>query len=101
MTVRSIKSNNGTDLTISIKGHFNSKIQQDFRNTFENEENIHDSYTVDLSETSSLDSSAIGVLLMLRDHAGGKSADINIVNCNPDVRKSLDFYQFEKIFTIT
>ncbi|MEL7399518.1 MAG: STAS domain-containing protein, partial [Pseudomonadota bacterium] len=58
------------------------------------------SYTVDMGGTSYLDSSALGMLLLLRDHAGGDSADVKIVNCNQDVRKILTISNFEQLFKI-
>ena len=47
-----------------------------------------------------LDSSALGMLLLLRDHAGGDTANIKIVNCNPDVKKILTISNFEQLFSI-
>ena len=47
-----------------------------------------------------LDSSALGMLLLLRDHAGGESAQIRIVHCNADVRRILNISNFEQLFTI-
>ena len=40
------------------------------------------------------------MLLLLRDHAGGDSADVRIVHCNPDVRKVLSISNFEQLFSI-
>ena len=40
------------------------------------------------------------MLLLLRDYAGGDSAQILIVNCNPDVRKILSISNFEQLFKI-
>ena len=60
----------------------------------------HSRYVVDLNRTTYLDSSALGMLLLLRDHAGGDSAEIKIVNCNQDVKKILTISNFEQLFTI-
>lgn len=57
-------------------------------------------YTVDLKDTTYLDSSALGMLLLLRDHAGGDNSLIRLVNCNPDVRKILAISNFEQLFNI-
>nr|NIQ11660.1 anti-anti-sigma factor [Gammaproteobacteria bacterium] len=42
----------------------------------------------------------LGMLLLLRDHAGGDNSSIEIVNCNPDVKKILTISNFEQLFTI-
>ena len=55
---------------------------------------------VDLKGATYLDSSALGMLLLLRDHAGGDHARISLVNCNPDVRKTLSISNFEQLFQI-
>jgi anti-anti-sigma factor len=55
---------------------------------------------VDLSDTTYLDSSALGMLLLLRDYAGGDSARIVIENCNNDVRRILSISNFEQLFNI-
>jgi len=57
-------------------------------------------YIVDLKDATYLDSSALGMLLLLRDHAGGETAHVRIVNCNPDVRKILTISNFEQLFNI-
>ena len=57
-------------------------------------------YVVDLKDATYLDSSALGMLLLLRDHAGGDSSQVKIVNCNADVKKILSISNFEQLFTI-
>jgi anti-anti-sigma regulatory factor len=53
-----------------------------------------------MKETTYLDRSALGMLLLLRDHAGGDTANIKIMNCNPDVKKILTISNFEQLFSI-
>ena len=53
-----------------------------------------------MSDTTYLDSSALGMLLLLRDHAGGDLSSIKIINCNEDVRKILVISNFGRLFTI-
>ncbi len=53
-----------------------------------------------MSETTYLDSSALGMLLLLRDHAGGDDSAIEIVNCSADVKKILTISNFEQLFDI-
>ncbi|MEJ2755264.1 MAG: STAS domain-containing protein, partial [Gammaproteobacteria bacterium] len=75
--------------------------QQEFRYVYEKTRQVPSSYIVDLKETTYLDSSALGMLLLLRDHAGGDNADIRITNCNPDVKKILAISNFEQLFNIS
>ncbi|MDX1589306.1 MAG: STAS domain-containing protein, partial [Oleiphilaceae bacterium] len=57
-------------------------------------------YVVDMNTTTYLDSSALGMLLLLRDYAGGDRADVRIENCNGDVRRILTISNFEQLFDI-
>ncbi|HET9819568.1 MAG TPA: STAS domain-containing protein [Rhodanobacteraceae bacterium] len=43
------------------------------------------SYVVDLGSVTSMDSSALGMLLLLCEHAGGDDADIRIVNADAEL----------------
>ena len=93
----SIKSG---ELIIKIAGRFDFSSHQDFRKTYESLDEKVKNYIIDFSETSYLDSSALGMLLLLRDYAGGESDNIKITNCCDDVRKILTISNFEQLFTI-
>ena len=69
MSVVTEVSPNGQKLTISIKGRFDFAKHQEFRESYEDKE--LSAVVVDLKEATYLDSSALGMLLLLRDHAGG------------------------------
>ncbi|OCR24680.1 anti-anti-sigma factor [Pseudomonas syringae] len=86
-------------LTIFITGRFDFASHQDFRNAYENRTNVRN-YVVDLKGTNYLDSSALGMLLLLRDHAGGEHSRIQLVNCSSDVIKILTISNFSKLFKI-
>lgn len=99
MTVTSELSADGRQLTLFIEGRFDFAAHQDFRAAYE--ESPQDlSYVVDLLGTQYLDSSALGMLLLLRDHAGGDKAVVRLINCTPDVRTILAISNFSKLFQI-
>lgn len=100
MTISAQLSADGQELLISIDGRFDFSAHQDFRDAYERMDASPRRYRVDLSSASYLDSSALGMLLLLRDHAGGDSAQISLVNCRPDVRKILAISNFEQLFKI-
>ena len=101
MSVVTEVSPDGQTLTISIKGRFDFGRHQEFRESYEKLEKKPESDVVDLRKATYLDSSALGMLLLLRDHAGGDSSDIRVVNSNSDVRKILAISNFDKLFDIT
>lgn len=100
MPIESCRSDDNQTLIIKIEGRFDFSTHQAFRDAYEQGGEKFDSYVVDLSEATYLDSSALGMLLLLRDYAGGDNASIAIENCNKDVRKILTISNFEQLFTI-
>ncbi len=100
MGVQSTIDPSGKKLVIKVDGRFDFSAHQEFRDAYENISSDVNSYVVDLGSTSYLDSSALGMLLLLRDHAGGDTADIVITKCNDDVKKILTISNFEQLFTI-
>jgi HptB-dependent secretion and biofilm anti anti-sigma factor len=91
---------NGDELLIAISGRFDFSAHQEFRKAYEEADSKPATYVIDLKETTYLDSSALGMLLLLRDYAGGDSAQISINNCNNDVKKILTISNFEQLFKI-
>lgn len=101
MPITSQPSADGQELTIVIRGRFDFASHQEFRDAYERVNVTPKRYRIDLSNTTYLDSSALGMLLLLRDHAGGDSAQISLVNCSGDVRKILAISNFEQLFQIS
>ena len=100
MTISRQLSEDNNELIINVEGRFDFSAHQDFRSAYEDVELQPESYAVDMTNTTYLDSSALGMLLLLRDHAGGDSASIRITNCNDDVRKILVISNFGRLFSI-
>jgi anti-anti-sigma factor len=98
MSVTSSLTDN--QLTIKVSGKFDFSCHQDFRATYENLTEKPEAFVVDMSETTYLDSSALGMLLLLRDFAGGDSAKVILKNCNGEIKKILAISNFEQLFEI-
>ena len=101
MSVVTEISPDGKKLTISIKGRFDFAKHQEFRESYENLDRKPESFEVNLKDATYLDSSALGMLLLLRDHAGGDNSDIRVVNSSTDVKKILAISNFDKLFDIS
>ena len=101
MSVESDVSLDGKKLTIVVKGRFDFGSHQTFRDAYARFYKVPESYVVDLKETTYMDSSALGMLLLLRDHAGGDQSEVRVVNSNSDVRKILAISNFDKLFDIS
>lgn len=101
MSVESEVSPDGQKLTISIKGRFDFGKHQEFRDSYEKLNKTPSAIVVDLKDATYLDSSALGMLLLLRDHAGGENSDVRVINGSSDVRKILAISNFDKLFDIS
>lgn len=100
MTVTSELSPDRQQLTIFIEGRFDFGAHQEFRAAYQDRPgNLN--YVVDLRGIQYLDSSALGMLLLLRDHAGGDSARVRLINCTPDVIKILTISNFSRLFQLS
>lgn len=100
MPITAHREDDGQTLVIRVDGRFDFSTHQAFRDAYEQADSAVKRYVVDLSNATYLDSSALGMLLLLRDHAGGDSARISIENCNSDVRRILSISNFEQLFRI-
>ena len=100
MSITSNLSDKGDVLTIVVQGRFDFSALQLFRNSYEKISPRPSKFIIDLRESDYLDSSALGMLLALRDYAGGDSANINIVNCNPDIKKILVITKLDELFSV-
>ncbi len=101
MAISSTMSPDNKVLTIKVDGRFDASSLDEFRKCYENlPHEAPDRYNVDLKNAIYLDSSALGMLLVLRDYAGGENARITITNCSPEVKKIFTISSFEQLFTI-
>lgn len=101
MSISSSLSGDGATLTITVNGRFDATLLDEFRRSYEDIAGpAVKNYNVDLGKTEHLDSSALGMLLVLRDYAGGDKAMITISNCSPEVKKIFSISSFEQLFKI-
>ena len=92
----------GNTATIDMTGRFDFNVQRDFKDTYDPQlknaavTNIH----INLSGVDYLDSSALGMLLMLRERAAASGKSLKLCKPNPSVAQILEIANFSKLFTI-
>lgn len=99
MSVTHTVGDGGNEITINVSGKFDFNVHQDFRNAYRNEK-PGAKYKIKMDGTDYIDSSALGMLLLLREHAGNDKADITISGCKDEIRKILSIANFERLFDI-
>ena len=99
MSVTSNESDDGKVVTIHVNGRFDFSAHQEFMQAYKGHPKGEKRSVVDLKNTEYLDSSAMGMLLQLRDF-GDKSSEIEIVNGNEAVQEILRIANFDKLFKV-
>lgn len=101
MEIQTSLSEDESTLTLSLFGKFDYTCQQQFQSAYEAVSPKPGKFVLDALELHSLDSSALGMLLLLRNHAGGDDADVSIINAKPDILKLLQTCKFDELFAVT
>ena len=93
-------SEDNKSATIKINGRFDFSLHNDFRKSYKDVSLPSGQYIVDLSGTDYLDSSALGMLLLLKEHAESQSSIVRLVNFSEDIREILTIASFDKLFSL-
>lgn len=99
MPVISKISTEENTVDIRVTGRFDFSVHREFRDAYRDTDPEAD-YCVDLSEAEYLDSSALGMLLLLHEHAGGQDGRVVLKVEAPQIRKILTIAKFDRLFTI-
>ena len=91
------------EVVIRLNGRFDFNAHRDFREAVETAlaSSGNGVLKVDLENVAYLDSSALGMLLMLRDKARTASRTVVLSQAKGSVRQVLEIANFSKLFSIT
>ncbi len=99
MSVSTQISKKGDVMTIRTPQKFDFSIHQVLRKAYEGESALKN-FIVDLSNTSYMDSSALGMLLQLKEHVGKSPQSVKLINATPNIKEILMIANFDKLMTI-
>lgn len=86
---------------VRLQGRFDFNSHREFRDAIESAlKEPGREVMVDLAGVDYLDSSALGMLLMLRDKSRSVDKTVSLANCRGAVKQVLDIANFGKLFTI-
>lgn len=87
---------------IRLEGRFDFNAHRDFREAADTAlASTTNTIAVDFAAVDYVDSSALGMLLMLRDRARNAGCEVRLVSCHGAVRQVLDIANFGKLFSIS
>jgi len=100
MSISITKDEKENENTIVIDGRFDFSMNSEFRKIVLVPEYSEEKFTIDMGAVEDIDSSALGMLLMLREKVGGDTAGIKITRCRPEIIEMLKMANFQTMFTI-
>ncbi len=101
MSISSHMSRDPDQLTISVSGRFDYSTHRDFRACYENVPIEGIRLILDLSHANYMDSSALGMMLLLKEHAEKSNAQaFTIRKPSPAILKILEVANFDKLLRI-
>ncbi len=100
MSIAANASPDGKTLTIRIDQRFDFTAHSALRAAYATDPRRYESYVLDLRDTQYMDSSALGMLLQMREHAGGGRSAIQIKNAKPAIKEILSVANFQQLMTI-
>lgn len=86
--------------TIKIKGRFDFSLHNEFRKAYKDLNLKGGEFVIDLGSTDYLDSSALGMMLLLKEYAEATSCKIKIQNPKDEIREILQIASFDKLFIL-
>ena len=93
-------TSNNKGLVIDVVGYFSVNCLKAFRQAFESRD-IFPRYAVNMQQCQGIDSSGLGMLLLLRDFSKLEQEDLLITHCPTDVHNVLRYANFDQLFTIS
>jgi len=99
MSVTTTVSSDQSEVTIHVAGRFDFSTHRDFVNAYKEHPKGEVAFVVDLKGADYMDSSAMGMLLQLREY-GKSDKSVRLINGNDGVREILRIANFDKLFTI-
>jgi anti-anti-sigma factor len=100
VTIKTYASEDKKVLTIVIHDSFEFSQYESFRSAYSDIEVRGIQFILDLSKASYMDSSALGMILLLKEHADTLSGQLVISKPSPAVNQILEIAQFHKLITI-
>lgn len=102
MTMQIKVNVNGDTATLSMNGRFDFNSHREFRAASEEALNAQGigQIDIDMDNVEYLDSSALGMLLLMREKANNANRKLALINCKGIVQQVLEVANFGKLFTI-
>ncbi len=100
MTIKTYATPDQKSLTISVNGRFDFGLHKEFLDAYAGAKATGMLFRVNLAGADYMDSSALGMLLLLREHATSCAGRVVLQHPRPEVKRVLDIARFEALFQV-
>ncbi|NOQ76199.1 MAG: STAS domain-containing protein [Methylococcaceae bacterium] len=97
----------GKDIIVKLSGIFNYTLHAEFRHSYESHQDDKSyKFTLDFSDVSFIDSSSLGMLLLMHDFVGADfhnidNSKIKLIHCNDKIKSIMEIANFHVFFDIS
>ena len=99
MSLSVIESNGGNTVTVKLPGEFDFRLHKEFRAAHKGVK-AGTEFIIDFAQTEHIDSSALGMLLLLREELGNDKANVKLINCREKIKLHLEMASFDLLFKV-
>lgn len=101
MTIAIKVDEENSTVNVSISGRFDFSLHDEFRRVLDyTSDKSLTRYTLDFGQVEEIDSSAIGMILLLRDMAGGDQSNVELTKIRPSIKDELEIAQIYKLVKV-
>ncbi len=100
MEVTKQASDDNRTVSIKITGRFDFSSHRAFRKAYDDHNTPGTTFEVDLSGSEYIDSSALGMLLLLKEFAEASDGEVVLVRPSDEVEKILNLANFHRLFPV-
>lgn len=100
MPVTTTVSKDNKSIRIAVTGSFDYSLQGEFRNAYRHASESGVEFRVNLSGTNFMDSSALGMLILIQEHAQACNGRVVIEAPSEGVKRVLMNAKFDRLLTI-
>jgi len=99
MAITMNESDDGNTVIIKLPNEFDFRAHKEFRDAHKNPK-ANVKYILDFSQTQQMDSSALGMLLLMREELGNDKANVKLINCRDNIKSLLEMASFHQLFDV-
>lgn len=98
MKIHKIRSKGDEEITLMLPEKFDFQLHKEFKDAYE-ESNARE-MVLDMNKTLFMDSSALGMLLQLKEYSEKNNKEIKIKNASKNVLQIMEIAHFDKLFKV-